>query len=110
MHALDVYAFSAPGIVFWTVRNGQMLLGCGALKELSPKQGEIKPMRTASGARRRGMATLMLAHLLDVARGRGYERVSIQPAWMAGRRSGSGSFSRMISRTTGAVSPCPSSR
>ena len=33
-----------------------------------------------------------------------------QPTWMPGRRSGSGSFSRMISRTTGAVSPRPRSR
>mgnify|MGYP006206257749 CR=1 FL=1 len=78
VHALDVAAFSAPEIAFWTVRDGQMLLGCGALKELSPKQGEIKSMRTASGARRRGVATVMLAHLLDVARDRGYERVSLE--------------------------------
>lgn len=32
------------------------------------------------------------------------------PTWMPGRRSGSGSLARMISRTTGAVSPRPSSR
>jgi putative acetyltransferase len=78
VHALDVDAFSAPGIVFWTVRDGQMLLGCGALKELSPKEGEIKSMRTASSARRRGVATSMLSHLLEVARSRGYERVSLE--------------------------------
>ncbi len=78
VHALDVDAFSTPGVDFWTVRDEEMLLGCGALKELSSKEGEIKSMRTASGARRRGVATLMLAHLLDVARGRGYERVSLE--------------------------------
>lgn len=33
-----------------------------------------------------------------------------QPTWMPGRRDGSGSPDRMISRTTGAVSPRPSSR
>ncbi|MCW2132347.1 GNAT family N-acetyltransferase [Arthrobacter sp. VKM Ac-2550] len=77
-HALDVDAFSAPGIDFWTVRDGQMLLGCGALKELTPTEGEIKSMCTASGARRRGVATLMLAQLLEVARSRGYERVSLE--------------------------------
>jgi putative acetyltransferase len=78
VHALDVGAFSLPGIDFWTVRDGQLLLGCGALKELSPHEGEIKSMRTASGARRRGVATLMLAHLLEVGRSRGYERVSLE--------------------------------
>lgn len=78
VHALDVDAFSAPGIAFWTVRDEELLLGCGALKELAPKQGEIKSMRTASDARKRGVATLMLTHLLDVARSRGYERVSLE--------------------------------
>jgi len=32
------------------------------------------------------------------------------PTWMPGRLAGSGSLARMISRTTGAVSPRPSSR
>ena len=45
----------------------------------------------------------------DGRRGRAPLR-GVHPTWIRGRRAGSGSFSRMISRTTGAVSPWPSSR
>jgi len=54
VHALDHSALSAPSITFWTAREEDELLGCGALKLLdfpdSPtKRGEIKSMRTAAG-------------------------------------------------------------
>jgi putative acetyltransferase len=54
------------------------LLGCGALKELTPVHGEIKSMRTADTHRGKGVGRAMLAHLLAVARERGYERVSLE--------------------------------
>jgi putative acetyltransferase len=44
VHALDVSRLKAPDITFWTVRDGQQLLGCGALKQLSSDHGEIKSM------------------------------------------------------------------
>lgn len=73
VHALDHSALSAPSITFWTVREDGNLLGCGALKLLdsppgSARQGEIKSMRTSPTARGRGVATLMLRHILDDAR------------------------------------------
>ena len=40
--------------------------------------GEVKSMRTSAGARGRGVATRLLVHLLDEARRRGYERVSLE--------------------------------
>jgi putative acetyltransferase len=78
VHALDGAGLAAPSITFWTVRDGHTLLGCGALRELKRGEGEIKSMRTAAAARRRGIATRMLTHILDVARQRGYERVSLE--------------------------------
>lgn len=73
VHALDHSALSAPSITFWTAREDGSLLGCGALKLLhSPtgpaRHGEIKSMRTTATARGRGVATLMLGHILGVAR------------------------------------------
>ncbi|WP_375512236.1 hypothetical protein [uncultured Nostoc sp.] len=45
VHALDIEALCSPDITFWTAWDGEELLGCGALKELSSTSGEIKSMR-----------------------------------------------------------------
>ncbi|WLQ07499.1 GNAT family N-acetyltransferase [Arthrobacter oryzae] len=83
VHALDHSALSAPSITFWTAREDGVLLGCGALKHLdSPdgpaRHGEIKSMRTTASARGRGVATMMLRHILDVARTRDFECVYLE--------------------------------
>lgn len=78
VHALDVSALTAPGLTFFTARDGDQLLGCGALKELSPTDGELKSMRTTPAARGRGIGTLMLAQLVDEARQRGYRTVHLE--------------------------------
>ena len=78
VHALDVRALVDPTITVWTLWDGDDLLGCVALKEHSPVDGEVKSMRTTAAARGRGVATLLLRHLLDEARRRGYERVSLE--------------------------------
>ena len=78
VHALDHAALSGPEITFWTARQDSEVLGCGALKELQPGRGEIKPMRTAAHARGRGVATLLLEHILDEARRSGFDRLFLE--------------------------------
>ena len=83
VHALDHSALSGPLITFWTAREAGELLGCGALKLLdSPdgtsRHGEIKSMRTTASARGRGVATLLLRHILAEARCRNYGRVFLE--------------------------------
>jgi putative acetyltransferase len=78
VHALDVSRLKAPDITFWTVRDGEQLLGCGALKQLSSDHGEIKSMRTPLGLRRRGAGRAVLTHILSVAKQRGYTRLSLE--------------------------------
>lgn len=78
VHALDVSRLKSPDITFWTARDGGQLLGCGALKQLSPDHGEIKSMRTPSGLRRRGAGRAVLDHILSVAKQRGYTRLSLE--------------------------------
>jgi putative acetyltransferase len=78
VYALDVSGLQGPDIDFWTGWDGADLLGCGALKRLDPGSGEIKSMRTHPDHLRRGVAAGLLAHLLGVARGRGYRRVSLE--------------------------------
>jgi len=78
VHALDVARLKAPDVSFWTVWDGDALLGCGALKELSPTHGEIKSMRTPAHLRRRGAGRAVLAHIVEVARQRGYHMLSLE--------------------------------
>jgi putative acetyltransferase len=83
VHALDLTGLLRPEISFWTVWSRGELLGCGALKELSPAHGEIKSMRTASAHRRKGVARAMLEHLIAEARRRAYARLSLETGSMA---------------------------
>lgn len=78
VHALDHSALSHESITFWTAREDGVLLGCGALKTLAPRHAEIKSMRTTSTARGRGVATLMLEHIVAEAARLGYERLSLE--------------------------------
>jgi putative acetyltransferase len=72
VHALDLDALRAPEITFWTAWDGRQLLGCGALKALDARRGEIKSMRTASAFRRQGVAAKMLEYIMQEAQKRGY--------------------------------------
>lgn len=78
VHALDLEALRLPDITFWTVWDGQSLLGCGALKELDPSHGEVKSMHTAAAARGKGVARRLVEHILAEARARGYRRLSLE--------------------------------
>jgi len=82
VHALDIDALRKPGITFWTVWSESELLGCGALKELDPKHGEVKSMRTSAAHRRRGVARTMLTHIIEEARKRCYARLSLETGSM----------------------------
>jgi putative acetyltransferase len=78
IHALDLDGLRAPGVTFWSAWQGAELVGCGALKQLDPRHGEIKSMRTSERHRRQGIAAAVLEHLLRVARARGYRRLSLE--------------------------------
>ncbi len=83
VHALDLSALRRPDVTFWTVWSGRDLLGCGALRELSPTHGEVKSMRTANAHRRRGAGRAVLVHIIDEARRRSYRRLSLETGSMA---------------------------
>jgi putative acetyltransferase len=78
VHALDLDALRSPQVTFWSVRCGDEVVGCGALTELAPDHGEIKSMRTARKWLGKGVASLMLHHIIDTARERGYQHVSLE--------------------------------
>jgi len=82
IHALSLDGLRKPDVTFWTIWNGHELVGCGALKELDSQHGEIKSMRTAYVYQGRGIAKIMLRHLIGVAKARRYHRLSLETGSM----------------------------
>jgi putative acetyltransferase len=76
--ALDWSGLQEPAISFYALWDGEDLLGFGALKELEPRAGEIKSMRTADAHLRKGVAAMILDHIIAEARRRGYARLSLE--------------------------------
>ncbi len=83
VHALDLEKLRQPEITFWSIWNEYELVGCGALKELDEKHAEIKSMRIDPKYRGQGAGKLMLRHILEEAKDRGYERLSLETGSMA---------------------------
>lgn len=78
VHALDIESLRSPEITFWSAWEGVELLGCGALKELNLKTGEIKSMRTAKVHRRKGVAAKILDRIIEEAERRGYNYLNLE--------------------------------
>ncbi|MEW6498876.1 MAG: GNAT family N-acetyltransferase [Cyanobacteriota bacterium] len=78
IHALDLEALRAPNITFWTAWESDELLGCGALKELDARNGEVKSMRTAKAHRRRGIGSKILEHIIKEAERRAYDCLNLE--------------------------------
>lgn len=76
--ALDLSGLQRPDVTFLSVWDGEALLAIGAIKELAADHGELKSMRTRKDNLRRGAATAMLNALLNLARERGYRRISLE--------------------------------
>jgi putative acetyltransferase len=82
IHALGLEALRNRDITFWSVWQDSELMGCGAIKELDSRHGEIKSMRTASSHLRKGVATRLMHHILEEAERRSYERLSLETGSM----------------------------
>ncbi len=81
-HVLDIESLRKPEITFWTVWESGELLGCGALKEMDAHHAEIKSMRTSSLHLRKGVAKTLLNHILEEAKHRGYNQLSLETGSM----------------------------
>ncbi len=88
--ALDLSKLKSPDITFWTVWDDDLLLGCGALKELTSGHGEIKSMRTPAKLRGRGAGRAVLHRIIETAKQRRYSLLSLEtgthPAFMAAQQ------------------------
>jgi putative acetyltransferase len=82
VHALGLPELRSPAITFWCAWEDGELVGCGALKELDERTGEIKSMRTARAHRGKGIGSRVLEHIIDVARQRGYRSLHLETGAM----------------------------
>lgn len=78
VHALDPEELAVPEVAFFTLREGEAVLGMGALKRIDAGHAEIKSMHIVAEARGRGLARVLLDHLLAEARAEAYGRISLE--------------------------------
>lgn len=82
-HALDLNGLRKAEITFWTIWIENSLAGCGALKELDTSHAEIKSMRTAPEYRNKGVATMLVQHIIEEAKSRNYRKLSLETGSIA---------------------------
>ena len=78
IHALNVAELKREDIAFYSAWEDNEIMGCGALKELTTKHGEVKSMRTHIKHLRKGVATAILQHIINEAKKRGYTKLSLE--------------------------------
>ena len=83
-HVLDIPGLKDSTIRFWSLWDGENLVGCGALKILEKEHGEFKSIRVANKFRKNGMGEKIISHLIDQAKQFGIKKISIE--------TGSGDF------------------
>ncbi len=76
--ALGLSALQKPDIAVWTVWRDARIAGIGALRDFGDRTAEVKSMRTHPDFLRRGVATLLLDHLIAHANARRIARLSLE--------------------------------
>jgi putative acetyltransferase len=77
-HALDLNGLESPEIRFWSAWDDECVIGIGALKRLSETHGEIKSMHTVQSSRRKGVGSMILRHIIAVARQMRLSQLSLE--------------------------------
>lgn len=81
-HFLPIDGLRQPSISVWSMWEDGALIGCGALKQIEARQGEIKSMHTRAHLRGRGLGRLMLEHILSAAKDRSYTDIWLETGSM----------------------------
>ena len=75
---LDIAKLKASDVRFWTVWEDSELLACGALRRFSDEHAELKSMHIVEEARRRGIGSALLKHMMAEAERDGNARLSLR--------------------------------
>ncbi|RYH11662.1 GNAT family N-acetyltransferase [Tropicimonas sp. IMCC6043] len=81
-HYLPAAELDTPDITLWAAWVGEEIAGVGALKALSPEDGEIKSMHTVHEMRRRGVGAAILGKIESEAARRTYRALWLETGTM----------------------------
>ena len=77
-HVLDIPGLKVDSIKFWSLWEGEKLVGCGALKFLDNEHGEFKSIRVHDDFRKKGNGLKVIQHLISEAKKLNIKRLSIE--------------------------------
>lgn len=77
-HALDAELLAGEDTALFAARREGALAAIGALKQLGPRQCEIKSMRAHPDFLGKGAGEAMLIHLIDQAKARGAQWIGLE--------------------------------
>ena len=77
-HVLDIPGLKESSIKFWSLWDGEKLIGCGALKFLDKEHGEFKSIRIHDNFRKQGQGINVINHLINEAKKLNIKRISIE--------------------------------
>ena len=77
-HVLDIAGLKDSSIKFWSLWDGNNLMGSGALKFLDKGHGEFKSIRVSDKFRNRGNGYKVISHLINEAEKLNIKRLSLE--------------------------------
>ena len=77
-HVLDIPGLKDPSIKFWSLWDGDKLVGCGALKSLESEHGEFKSIRVKDEFRKKGNGLIIIKHLIEEAKKLDIQKLSLE--------------------------------
>ena len=77
-HVLDIKGLKAENIKFWSLWEEDELVGCGALKFLEKKHGELKSIRIADTFRKKNYGKKVIEHLILEAKKLKINKLSLE--------------------------------
>ena len=77
-HVLDIAGLKDPSIKFWSLWEGNDLMGSGALKFLDKEHGEFKSIRVNNKLKGRGNGSKVINHLINEAKKLNIKRLSLE--------------------------------
>ena len=78
VYALDASKLFSPDITVFGARINGELIGVGAMRKLDVDHAELKSMHTLAKSRGLGVGKAIVAHIEDIARSSGIERISLE--------------------------------
>ena len=77
-HVLDITGLKNSSIKFWSLWEGEELVGVGALKFLDKTHGEFKSIRVNDKFRHKGYGLKVIKHLINEAKKLNIEQLNLE--------------------------------